>query len=70
VNIMELNIIPVTETARVLHDAELDTVVAGVPAVQILLGQAWVSPMAIHGFNPQPDPPAFGSLLMPGTAHA
>ena len=58
---MELNIIPVAETVRVLHDTELDTVVAG---------QAWVSPMAIHGFNPQPDPPAFGSLQMPGTAHA
>ena len=60
---MELNIIPVTEAVRVLHDAELDTVVAGIVASQV-----WVSPMAIHGFNPQPDPPAFGSLQMPGAA--
>jgi hypothetical protein len=60
---MELKIIAVTETAHVLHEAELDTVVAGIAA-----SQAWVSPLAIHGFNPQPDPPAIGNPLMPGSA--
>jgi len=61
VNIMELKNIPVTDGARVLHEAELDIVVAG---------QAWISPMAIHGFNPQPDPPAFGPLIAGLASHA
>ncbi len=61
VNIMELKVIPVTEGARVLREAELEIVVAG---------QGWVSPMAIHGFNPQPDPPAFGALIAGLAAHA
>jgi hypothetical protein len=63
VNIVKLNIIPVTESTRVLHEAELDMVVGGIVASQV-----WVSPMAIHGFNPQPDPPAFGNPLMTGPA--
>jgi hypothetical protein len=49
-----------TETVRVLHQDELDIVTGGVAASQL-----WVSPMAIHGFNPQPDPPAFGDLRAP-----
>jgi hypothetical protein len=63
---MELNIVPDTASVRVLHEAELDIAVGGIAASQV-----WVSPMAIHGFNPQPDPPAFGNPLMTGpAAHA
>jgi len=65
---MALNIIPDTASARVLHETELDTVVAGLAASQAWVSQAWVSPMAIHGFNPQPDPPAFGSPQALGSA--
>ena len=60
---METNVIPETAGARVLIEADLDAVVGGAATSQI-----WVSPMAIHGFNPQPDPPAFGSLRMIGAA--
>jgi hypothetical protein len=63
VNIMESNFIPDTASARVLNETNLDTVVAGIAA-----SQAWVSPMAIHGFNPQPDPPAFGNVQALGSA--
>jgi hypothetical protein len=41
------------ENMRELLEAELDIVVGGIAA-----SQAWVSLAAIHGFNPQPDPPA------------
>jgi hypothetical protein len=71
VNIMQLKIMPAMHSARVLHEAELDTVVGGMAASQALLSQAWVSPMAIHGFNPQPDPPAIWNPAMAGpAAHA
>ena len=60
---MESNFIPDTASARVLNETNLDTVVAGIAASQI-----WVSPMAIHGFNPQPDPPAFGNVQALGSA--
>jgi hypothetical protein len=29
----------------------------------------WVSPLIIHGFNPQPDPPAMPVLASPQLAH-
>jgi hypothetical protein len=68
---MELKIIPLPEAARVLHDADLDTVAAGTAASQIFASQIWVSPMAIHGFNPQPDPPAIWNPVTAGlAAHA
>lgn len=60
---MKPNVIPEGARARVLQEAELDTVVAGIVA-----SQTWVSPMAIHGFNPQPDPPAFGNPQILGSA--
>jgi hypothetical protein len=53
--IMKPNTISELETVRVLHEDELDIVTGGAAPV-------WVSPMAIHGFNPQPDPPAVGLL--------
>ena len=65
---MERKIIPAMDSVRVLHEVGLDTVVAGVAASQILLSQAWVSPMAIHGFNPQPDPPAIWNPQAVGSA--
>lgn len=52
-----------SETVRVLCEDDLDRVTGGVAASQV-----WVSPMAIHGFNPQPDPPAFGLLPAVQTA--
>jgi hypothetical protein len=52
------------ESMRVLLEAELDRVAGGMAASQV-----WVSPLAIHGFNPQPDPPAiWGSHAPLGTA--
>jgi hypothetical protein len=54
---MKPHIIPELETARVLHEDELDIVTGGVAVSHV-----WVSPMAMHGFNPQPDPPGFGLL--------
>lgn len=50
-----------------LHHHELDSVTGGIAASQV-----WVSPMAIHGFNPQPDPPAiWNARALPGaTGHA
>lgn len=65
---MESNFIPDTASARVLNETNLDTVVAGIAASQIWVSQVWVSPMAIHGFNPQPDPPAFGNVQALGSA--
>jgi hypothetical protein len=55
------------ENTRELLEADLDIVVGGIAA-----SQAWVSPAAIHGFNPQPDPPAiWASQTLPGkTGHA
>jgi hypothetical protein len=53
---------PNIENTRELLEAELDIVVGGIAA-----SQAWVSPAAIHGFNPQPDPPAiWASHSLPG----
>jgi hypothetical protein len=40
------------ETQCLLYEDELDLVTGGIAASEI-----WVSPSAIHGFNPQPDPP-------------
>jgi hypothetical protein len=50
---MKPNNISNIENTRELLEAELDIVVGGIAA-----SQARVSLMAIHGFNPQPDPPA------------
>jgi hypothetical protein len=50
------------ENTRELPEAALDTVVGGIAA-----SQTFVSPAAIHGFNPQPDPPAiWASHTLPG----
>jgi hypothetical protein len=49
------------EAVRVLRDDELDIVTGGA-------AQVWVSLMVIHGFNPQPDPPAVGLLPAVQTA--
>jgi hypothetical protein len=54
---MERNIISEAEHPRILQDAELDLAVGGIAASQV-----WVSPMAIHGFNPQPDAPAIWNV--------
>jgi hypothetical protein len=64
---MKPNITADSETTIVLRDDELTTVTGGIAASQV-----WVSPMAIHGFNPQPDPPAiWSSHALPGsTGHA
>jgi hypothetical protein len=48
-----MNTSPQTESAYALLSDELDIVTGGIAASQV-----WVSPLAIHGFNPQPDPPA------------
>jgi hypothetical protein len=53
---MEPNTTAHTQTARVLNEDELSIVAGGMAASQV-----WVSPLAIHGFNPQPDPPAFAA---------
>ena len=45
-----------------LSARELDHVVGG----SIVYQFGWVSPMAIHGFNPQPDPPAILAHVLPG----
>ena len=58
---MKQNTNSTLETVRVLHEDELDRVIGGVAACQV-----WVSPMAIHGFNPQPDPPAFQVVVLAG----
>jgi hypothetical protein len=58
---MEPNTNADTGTARVLNEDELSIVVGGIAASQL-----WVSPLAIHGFNPQPDPPAFGATARLG----
>jgi hypothetical protein len=50
---MKPNSISNIENTRDLLEAELDIVVGGIAASQV-----WVSLAAIHGFNPQPDPPA------------
>jgi hypothetical protein len=41
------------QVGRVLRDHELDTVNGGFGFVE-----HFTSPLVIHGFNPQPDPPA------------
>jgi hypothetical protein len=65
--IMKPNITADRETTGVLHEDALNIVTGGIAASQV-----WVSPMAIHGFNPQPDPPAiWNSRALPGsTGHA
>jgi len=64
---MKRNITADSESTGVLHDDELNIATGGIAASQV-----WVSPMAIHGFNPQPDPPAIWiSHALPGaTGHA
>jgi len=64
---MKPNITSDRVTTGVLHDDELNIATGGNAASQV-----WVSPMAIHGFNPQPDPPAiWSSHALPGaTGHA
>jgi len=51
--------IETSQAARVLRDDELDAVTGGI----IVIGgkpatSPFVNPLDIHGFNPQPDPPA------------
>ena len=47
------------QVARELRDDELDSVTG---AIIIIGGKSalglWTNPLDIHGFNPQPDPPA------------
>ena len=64
---MKPNITSDRENTGVLHDDELNIVTGGIAASQV-----WVSPMDIHGFNPQPDPPAIWNVrALPGsTGHA
>ena len=47
-----------------LRDDELDSVTGGIIIIggKSALGQ-WTSPLDIHGFNPQPDPPAAQLVL-------
>jgi hypothetical protein len=42
-----------SQVERVLRNDELDTVSGGVG-----FGGLFTNPLVIHGFNPQPDPPA------------
>ena len=51
------------ETTCDLLDTELDAVIGGIAE-----RQAWVSLAAIHGFNPQPDPPAIWTSQAAGVA--
>jgi len=53
-----------TQAPRTLNEDELDAVIGGV-ASQIVASPVWVSPLAIHGFNPQPDPPAVAPIVAP-----
>jgi hypothetical protein len=41
---------------RLLRDDELDVASGGFHDVDAAAGR-WLSPLVIHGFNPQPDPP-------------
>jgi hypothetical protein len=65
--IMKPNITSDRASTGVLHDDELNIVTGGIAA-----SHAWVSPMEIHGFNPQPDPPGiWNARALPGaTGHA
>jgi hypothetical protein len=64
--IMKLNLTSEVD-GDTLSARELDHVVGGTIVYQF----GWVSPMAIHGFNPQPDPPAILAHALPGaTGHA
>lgn len=58
---MEHNFAANTETARVLTEDELNIVSGGVVTIE-----RWTSPLAIRGFNPQPDPPAFAAAVRSG----
>jgi len=63
---MKLNLISEAISQALTAD-ELDHVAGGTIVYQF----GWVSPMAIHGFNPQPDPPAVLAHVLPGaTGHA
>jgi hypothetical protein len=64
---MKPNNISNIENTHELLEADLDVVVGGIAE-----SQARVSLAAIHGFNPQPDPPAiWASHTLPGlTDHA
>ena len=42
--------------ARLLSDDELDLASGGFHGVEAAASR-WLSPLVIHGFNPQPDPP-------------
>jgi len=41
-----------------LTDQELQTVTGGADLHGFAAAAPWVSPLAVCGFNPQPDPPA------------
>ncbi len=43
---------------RELTTDELLTVIGGADLSNYVAARPWVSPLDIHGFNPQPDPPA------------
>ncbi len=64
---MKPNITSDRENTGVLHDDELNIVTGGIAA-----SQAWVNPLYIHGFNPQPDPPGIWNshALLGSTGHA
>ena len=57
---MEPNITSDRKSTDALHDDELNIVTGGIAASQV-----WVNPMVIHGFNPQPDPPAVWTRALP-----
>ena len=60
---MTLNFTSDRDSTGALHDDELNIATGGIAASQV-----WVSPMDIHGFNPQPDPPAiWNSRALPGS---
>ena len=54
----------VGQPIRLLAVEELRAVAGGADLHAAAM-RLWVSPLAIHGFNPQPDPPAMPLVLPP-----